>query len=196
MVGQLDLHRPLHQPLRQLAEQPARPGDLLLRPGAGEQLVDQLVRQQRLDLGRELRPRRRLTARSASASLRSPSGLAPRHAGAIRLLRDLIQPACDCRGHRSPFEIDAYTVSRTFPSCPVPVARDDRVGVAGVAAFGRPDLCGPELAVDRTSPLVVAQQACRRRMRRSACRVSSLGRCRALANTRWRWRRRRETASV
>ena len=30
VVGQLDLHRPLHQPLRQLRQQPAGPGDLLL----------------------------------------------------------------------------------------------------------------------------------------------------------------------
>ena len=49
VVGELDLHRPLHQTLRQLAEQPAGPGDLLLSPGAREQLVDQPIREQRLD---------------------------------------------------------------------------------------------------------------------------------------------------
>ena len=43
VVGQLDLHRPLHQALGQLGQQPAGPGDLLLRARAGEQLVDQLV---------------------------------------------------------------------------------------------------------------------------------------------------------
>ena len=43
VVGQLDLHRALHQPLGQLGQQPAGPGDLLLRRGAGEQLVDHLV---------------------------------------------------------------------------------------------------------------------------------------------------------
>ena len=43
VVGQLDLHRALHQALGQLGEQPAGPGDLLLRRGAGEQLVDHLV---------------------------------------------------------------------------------------------------------------------------------------------------------
>jgi len=43
VVGQLDLHRPLHQPLGQLGEQPARPGDLLLGRSAGEQLVDHLI---------------------------------------------------------------------------------------------------------------------------------------------------------
>ena len=43
MVGQLDLHRPLHQPLSQLGQQAAGPGDLLLGPRAGEQLVDHLI---------------------------------------------------------------------------------------------------------------------------------------------------------
>ena len=43
MIGQLDLHRALHQALGQLGEQPAGPGDLLLCRGAGEQLVDHLV---------------------------------------------------------------------------------------------------------------------------------------------------------
>ena len=43
MVGQLDLHRPLHQPLGQLRQQPARPGDLLLGARAGQQLVDHLI---------------------------------------------------------------------------------------------------------------------------------------------------------
>jgi len=43
MVGQLDLHRPLHQPLRQLREQPAGPSDLLLAARPREQLVDHLV---------------------------------------------------------------------------------------------------------------------------------------------------------
>ena len=57
VVGQLDLHRPLHQPLRELAQQAARPGDLLLRPRPREQLIDQLIREQRLDLLGELRPR-------------------------------------------------------------------------------------------------------------------------------------------
>ena len=44
MVGQLDLHRPLHQPLRQLRQQPTRPGDLLLGARAGQELVDHLIR--------------------------------------------------------------------------------------------------------------------------------------------------------
>ena len=43
VVGQLDLHRPLHQPLGQLRQQPAGPSDLLLGRGAGEQLVDHLI---------------------------------------------------------------------------------------------------------------------------------------------------------
>jgi hypothetical protein len=45
VVSQLDLHRPLHQPLRQLREQPAGPNDLLLGPGAGQQLIHELVRE-------------------------------------------------------------------------------------------------------------------------------------------------------
>jgi hypothetical protein len=43
VVGQLDLHRALHQALGQLREQPAEPGELLLRARAGEQLVDHLI---------------------------------------------------------------------------------------------------------------------------------------------------------
>jgi len=43
VVGQLNLHRPLHQALGQLGEQPAGPGDLLLRRGASEQLIDHLI---------------------------------------------------------------------------------------------------------------------------------------------------------
>jgi hypothetical protein len=45
VAGQLDLHRPLHQPLGQLAQQATGPDDLLLRPGSRQQLVDELVRQ-------------------------------------------------------------------------------------------------------------------------------------------------------
>ena len=105
VVGQLDLHRPLDHPLRQLGQQAALAGDLLTSEGAGHQLIDQLVRQKLLDAIDELGIGVR-AARSASASLRSPSGLAPRHAGApiLRILR-LIQPAVNCAGHRSPFEI-------------------------------------------------------------------------------------------
>ena len=44
MVSQLDLHRPLHQSLGQRRQQPARPGDLLLGPRAGQQLIDHLIR--------------------------------------------------------------------------------------------------------------------------------------------------------
>ena len=95
VVGQLDLQRPLHQPLGQLREQPAAAGDLLLRPSPSKQLVDHLVRQKRLHVLGELRPQRR-RARRASAPLRSPSGLAPLHAGATRLT-GLIQPAWDSR---------------------------------------------------------------------------------------------------
>ena len=43
MVGQLDLHRALHQPLGQLRQQPAGPRDLLLAASARQQLVDHRV---------------------------------------------------------------------------------------------------------------------------------------------------------
>jgi hypothetical protein len=43
VLGQLDLQRPLDQPLRQLRQQAARPGDLLLAARSREQLVDHLV---------------------------------------------------------------------------------------------------------------------------------------------------------
>ena len=42
-LGQLGLHRAFHQPLGQLRQDPAGPGDLLLRRRAGQQLIDQLV---------------------------------------------------------------------------------------------------------------------------------------------------------
>src|SRR5207247_962909 len=64
----------------------AGPDDLLLRPRAGEQFVDQLVGQpvtyRRWELDQRGTPRR---ARSASGSLPSPSGLAALPAGAIPL---------------------------------------------------------------------------------------------------------------
>ena len=45
VVGQLDLHRPLHQPLSQLRQKATGPDDLLLGLGSGKQLVHELVRQ-------------------------------------------------------------------------------------------------------------------------------------------------------
>jgi hypothetical protein len=106
MLGQLDAHRPLHQPLGQLGEQASRPDDLLLAARAGKQRVDQLVRQpatvrQLPDRGSQPAAidriidkfRRRLAAtpprpvpgdgaqRFARVSLRSPSGLAALIAG-------------------------------------------------------------------------------------------------------------------
>ena len=64
MVGQLDLHRALHQPLGQLRQQPARSGDLLLRASARQQLIDHVARiRGPLDLDRSLA---RSTASSTS----------------------------------------------------------------------------------------------------------------------------------
>ena len=80
MLAQLRLQRPLHQPLRQPGEHAARPDDLLLRAGAGEQLVDHLIREPVPQLPWELDLRR---GRAADRSLRSPSGLAPQPASAI-----------------------------------------------------------------------------------------------------------------
>ena len=45
VVRELDLHRSLHQPLRQLRQQTTRPDDLLLPPCAGEQLVGHPLRE-------------------------------------------------------------------------------------------------------------------------------------------------------
>ena len=45
VVGELHLHRSLDKPLRQLRKQTARPDDLLLALGAGEQLIDHAVRE-------------------------------------------------------------------------------------------------------------------------------------------------------
>ncbi len=71
MIGQLDLHRSLHQPPCQLREQPAGPDDLLLGLGSGEQLVDDLVRQLLAHLIRQALKDpsrgRRLTYRLAAA---------------------------------------------------------------------------------------------------------------------------------
>ena len=65
MICQLDLERPLDQPLGQLPEHPARTEDLLLGSRARQQLVNDLVRQLAADLIRHAikdpwRGRRRL----------------------------------------------------------------------------------------------------------------------------------------
>jgi hypothetical protein len=74
MLGQLRRHRPLDKPLGQVREHPARADDLLLGPGAREQLVDHLVGETIADRFREL---------ERLAAGRPPSGLAPRPAGAL-----------------------------------------------------------------------------------------------------------------
>jgi len=45
MISQLDLERPLDQPPGQLREQTTGPDDLLLRLRAGQQLVNNIVRE-------------------------------------------------------------------------------------------------------------------------------------------------------
>jgi hypothetical protein len=52
VVGKLDLHRALDQPLSQPRKQTARPDDLLLAPSAGEQLVKHLIREDLSDIAR------------------------------------------------------------------------------------------------------------------------------------------------
>jgi hypothetical protein len=64
VLGQLHLKRPLHQPLRQLAELPPRPDDLLLARRSAQKLVTHAVRKLAADLIRhpvkDPRPGRRL----------------------------------------------------------------------------------------------------------------------------------------
>ena len=67
-------------------------GDPFLGARAGQQLIDHLVRQQRLDFVGEFGAGSG-RARSASAALRSPSGLATRHAGALVWVLVLVHPA-------------------------------------------------------------------------------------------------------
>src|SRR5207248_1229968 len=93
MLGQLGRRRPLHQPLRQLREHAIGPDDLLFGAGAGEQLVDHLVRE---TVAKRVRDLERL---AAARSLRSPSGLAPRPAGAI----DQIASGLGLPRHDAPF---------------------------------------------------------------------------------------------
>ena len=103
MLGQLSRHRPLHQPLGQLREHTARPDDLLLSPGAREQLVDHLV-------GKAIADRfRKLERLAAGRPLRSPSGLAPRPAGALNQIMLVFVDMTLLRFRH------AYTADRTLP---------------------------------------------------------------------------------
>jgi hypothetical protein len=99
VLGQLRRHRPLHQPLRQLREHPARPDDLLLGAGAGQQPVDHLAGE---TVANRVRDLERL---AAARSLRSPYGLAPRPAGAIDQIR--------LRRHDAPFRSCLHRASDT-----------------------------------------------------------------------------------
>src|SRR5437899_2418212 len=60
VLVQLGAHRALDESLRQLRQQPSRPRQLLRRLSAGEQLVDQLIRQQAPQKGTK-RPARHLS---------------------------------------------------------------------------------------------------------------------------------------
>src|SRR5579862_8448260 len=100
MLSQLRRHRPLNKPLRQLREHTARPDDLLLGPGAREQLVDHLVRK---PIANRIPELERL---AAGRPLRSPSRLAPRPTGTLNqisagLRRDDAPSISSCL-HRAP----------------------------------------------------------------------------------------------
>jgi hypothetical protein len=76
MVGQLDLHRPLHQPLGQLAEHATGPEDLLLGLRARQQLVNNVIRELAAKVVRHAlkdprRGRRRLAWRLAAGATRT-----------------------------------------------------------------------------------------------------------------------------
>jgi hypothetical protein len=111
MVGQLSVHRALHQPAREIRQQPARPDDLLLAARPGEHLVDQLIAQTLADpIGQPRDPGIR-GRRAAGIPLRSPSGLAPRDAGARPRLLD---PAPGW--HETPFRSCLHRGSDTSES--------------------------------------------------------------------------------
>ena len=113
MLGDLGPQRALQQPPRQLPQQPVRARDLLRRPRAGQQLVDQLIR----ELGpleqtaaRQPRQRGARGGRGAGASLHSPSGLAPLDAGATL---DLLDPAVRVGRHDARFRSCLHRSSDT-----------------------------------------------------------------------------------
>jgi hypothetical protein len=81
MVSQLDLHRALHETLRQPREQTAGANDLLFGLSAGEQLVDQLVRQalpRRQTLADTPRGRRRLALQGAAGATQNQGSILTR----------------------------------------------------------------------------------------------------------------------
>src|SRR5262249_48241863 len=104
MLGQLRRHRALHKPLGQPGEHTARPDDLLLRPGAGKQLVDHLIGK---TITHRVRDRERRTAR------RAPRPPPPRAPPALPISSsDSVLAFVDMTllfGH-------AYTADRTLPS--------------------------------------------------------------------------------
>ena len=128
MLGQLGRQRPLHQPLGQLREHPARPDDLLLAASAGEQPVDHLVRETIANLIRQPVLER---TRSAGRSLRSPSGLAPQPAGAIDPGGSLDQIAVGLGLRRHSFSVVPTQSKRHSPT-----ARGRYARAVGVPARG------------------------------------------------------------
>jgi hypothetical protein len=106
MLGQLRRHRALHKPLGQLGEHTARPDDLLLRPGAGKQLVDHLIGKTIANSvrDRERRPVGR-ALRSPPGSLRAPPTLSISSSVSVLAFVDMTL----LFGH-------AYTADRTLPA--------------------------------------------------------------------------------
>ena len=87
MLSQLRRHRSLDKPFGQLREHTARPDDLLLGPGAREQLVDHLV-------GETIANRFREAACSVAAP---PAGRCARPPGSLRNPPALSTPAASIR---------------------------------------------------------------------------------------------------
>src|SRR5206468_2869155 len=78
VLGQLGRHRPLHEPAREGGQKTAGPDDLLLRPRAGEQFVDQLV-------GQPVTYRRwELDQRGPCGGRAAPAGRSARPPGSLR----------------------------------------------------------------------------------------------------------------
>ena len=78
VVGQLDLHRPLDQPLGQLGEQPTGPGDLLLGARAGQQLVDHLIADPPIRRHPETPPQPAAASRTINGPVHQPLAQGPK----------------------------------------------------------------------------------------------------------------------
>jgi hypothetical protein len=123
MLGQLGRHRPLDQPLRQPLQQTIGAGELLRCAGAGQQLVDQLVRQIRTINVRGDDWHRLLRVVLGHCVVSFPSRPAA--------------PGPPGRERRHPLNSDhAYTENRTDPDDEVRVAQRRQLDQAGAVRKG------------------------------------------------------------